>query len=111
MLTAVTQDLPSLETTNEFKASKNSILLDDTGKQRVAVLTGNENRILVKSADISPNIKHSVIAIEDQRFYSHKGLDYQGIARALWADIRRQHAAQGGSTITQQFVKNALLAQ
>jgi penicillin-binding protein 1A len=110
MLMAVTQDLPSLEATNEYKASRNSVLFDAGGK-RIAVITGNENRILVKSGEISPNVKHAVVAIEDQRFYRHKGIDYQGIARALWADVLRRKAAQGGSTITQQFVKNALLAQ
>jgi penicillin-binding protein 1A len=110
MMMAVAQDLPSLEGRNEFKRSENSILRDVRGKQ-LAVLTGNENRILVDSEDISPSIKHAVIAIEDRRFYSHKGLDYQAIARALWADIRRQKAVQGGSTITQQLIKNALVAQ
>jgi penicillin-binding protein 1A len=111
MMMAVAQDLPSLETTNEFKASRNSILLDNTGKRRIAALTGKENRILVTSDAISPSVKHATIAIEDRRFFSHKGVDYAAIARALWADIRRQSAVQGGSTITQQFVKNALLAQ
>ena len=52
-----------------------------------------------------------MIAIEDQRFYKHKGVDYKGIMRAIWQDLRRQRAAQGASTITQQFVKNALVAQ
>ena len=56
-------------------------------------------------------MKRAVVAIEDQRFYQHKGVDYRGIARALWEDLRRQRAAQGASTITQQFVKNALVAQ
>src|SRR5207244_6968685 len=65
----------------------------------------------VSSQDISTQVKHAAIAIEDQRFYHHKGVDYRGIARALWADLLRQRAAQGASTITQQFVKNALLAQ
>jgi penicillin-binding protein 1A len=49
-----------------------------------------------------------VIAIEDRRFYSHKGVDYTGIGRALVQDVLKRRAAQGGSTITQQFVKNAL---
>ena len=115
MMMAVAQDLPSLETTNEFRASRNSVLLDYTGKDtpehRIAILTGNENRILVSSAFISPSVKHAVVAIEDQRFYKHKGVDYRGIARAVWADVRRQRAVQGASTISQQFVKNALLAQ
>ncbi len=52
-----------------------------------------------------------MIAIEDRRFYEHEGVDYQGIGRALFQDLRQQRAAQGGSTITQQFVKNALAAQ
>ena len=56
-------------------------------------------------------MKNAVIAIEDKRFYEHEGVDYRGIARALWQDVLRQSAAQGGSTITQQFVKNALAAQ
>ena len=111
MMMAVAQDLPALESQNEFKAAKNSILLDASGKRQLAVLTGENNRILVTSRDISTQVKHAVIAIEDQRFYHHKGIDYRGIARALWADLLQQHAAQGASTITQQFVKNALLAQ
>jgi penicillin-binding protein 1A len=110
MMMAVAQDLPELESQNEFKAAKNSELLDARGHQ-LAVLTGENNRILVTSREISSNVKRAVIAIEDQRFYKHKGVDYRGIARALLDDVRRQRAAQGASTITQQFVKNALLAQ
>ena len=110
MMMAVAQDLPDLESQNEFRQARNSILYD-VRKRRVAVLTGTENRILVKSSQISSNVKRAVIAIEDQRFYTHKGLDYTGIARAIVEDVRRQRAAQGASTITQQFVKNALVAQ
>jgi penicillin-binding protein 1A len=110
MMMAVAQDLPDLESQNEFRQARNSVLLD-VHKKRLAVLTGTENRILVKSSEISSNVKRAVIAIEDQRFYTHKGLDYTGIARAIVEDLRRQRAAQGASTITQQFVKNALVAQ
>jgi penicillin-binding protein 1A len=110
MMMAVAQDLPDLESQNEFRQARNSVLYDVRNK-RVAVLTGTENRILVKSSQISSNVKRAVIAIEDQRFYTHKGLDYTGIARAIVEDLRRQRAAQGASTITQQFVKNALVAQ
>ena len=114
MMMAVAQDLPELESQNEFREARNSVLYA-TGaggkKTRLAILTGAENRILVDSGDISSNVKRAVVAIEDQRFYSHKGVDYKGIARALWEDVRQQRAAQGASTITQQFVKNALVAQ
>ena len=111
MMMAVAQDLPKLESQNEFEAAKNSVLLDASGKRQLAVLTGENNRILVRSGFISSDVKKAVIAIEDRRFYQHKGVDYRGIARALWADVRRRRAVQGASTITQQFVKNALLAQ
>ena len=56
-------------------------------------------------------MKEAVVAIEDQRFYEHGGVDFQGIARAVWQDVASGSAQQGASTITQQFVKNALAAQ
>jgi penicillin-binding protein 1A len=117
MLMAVARDLPSLENQAEFDAAQNSVLYADDCKDfpekctRVARLTGNLNRILVSEGEISPHIKNAVISIEDRRFYSHEGVDYTGIGRALWQDILRRSAVQGGSTITQQFVKNALAAQ
>ena len=52
-----------------------------------------------------------MVSIEDTRFYEHSGVDFEGIGRALVKDILSQSAAQGGSTITEQFVKNALAAQ
>ena len=54
-------------------------------------------------------MKHAIVAIEDKRFYEHRGVDVRGMARALWADVTNHGAVQGGSTITQQFVKNAYL--
>jgi len=112
MMMAVAAELPSLEGTAEFRAARNSVLLaDDRRATRIAKLTGNNNRILVGESDISPTLRNAVVAMEDRRFYEHEGVDYWGIGRALWQDIRRQSAVQGGSTITQQFVKNALSAQ
>jgi penicillin-binding protein 1A len=123
MLMAVASDLPSLDNRAEFQAAENSLLFADDRNNpdcrdfdpkrcdRIAKLTGNLNRILVSEGEISPNLKNAVIAIEDRRFYSHEGVDPMGIGRALVQDIRQRSAAQGGSTITQQFVKNALAAQ
>ena len=56
-------------------------------------------------------MKHAIIAIEDRRFYTNEGVDLRGIGRALYQDVVQQRVVQGGSTITQQFVKNALAAQ
>jgi len=111
MMMAVAHELPSLENSAELREAKNSILLPAGGGPQIARLTGNNNRIIVDDSDISPYVKNAVIAIEDQRFYSHEGVDYPGIARALWQDISARGAVQGASTITQQFVKNALAAQ
>ncbi len=120
MLMAVASDLPSLDNEAQYRAARNSVLyprgpdcpkVDPDKCPQIGKLTGNLNRILVTEGDISPNLKNAVIAIEDRRFYTHHGVDYTGIARALWQDVLRRKAAQGGSTITQQFVKNALSAQ
>jgi penicillin-binding protein 1A len=121
MLMAVSSDLPSLENRAQYQRAQNSVLYADTpgckelendlACEEIAKLTGNQNRILIGEGEISPNVKNAVIAIEDRRFYGHKGVDYTGIARALVQDVLQRRAAQGGSTITQQFVKNALDAQ
>ena len=78
------------------------------GHTILAVLRGSQSRVLVHSDQISPWIKQAIVATEDKRFYEHRGVDIRGMARALWADIRHKSAVQGGSTITQQFVKNQL---
>jgi penicillin-binding protein 1A len=110
MLMAVASDLPSLENRAQYDRAENSVLFADNwgckelGEEpceQIAKLTGNQNRILVGGAEISPNVKNAVIAIEDRRFYGHKGVDYAGIARALFQDVLQRRAAQGGSTITQ----------
>jgi penicillin-binding protein 1A len=106
MMMAVTSDLPALEE----PAGKNSVLRDRNGEP-LGLLTGNQKRIFLQSEEIAPIMKQAIIAIEDRRFYTNAGIDLRGIGRALYQDIRAQKAVQGGSTITMQFVKNALAAQ
>jgi penicillin-binding protein 1A len=110
MMAAVSQDLPAIYDFAQYKASKNSEIYDANGEP-IGTLTSDQNKILLNSGQISPNVKNAVVAIEDARFYEHSGVDFQGIGRALVKDILSQSAAQGGSTITEQFVKNALEAQ
>jgi penicillin-binding protein 1A len=112
LMMSVSSDLPSLENHAQLRIAKNSVLYASAGKMvQLAKLTGTQNRILDESGEISPNVKNAVIAIEDKRFYEHSGVDYRGIARAVVEDVLRKHAAQGASTIEQQFVKNVLEAQ
>ncbi len=68
-----------------------------------------ENRIYVPLSKISEVAKKAVIAEEDQRFYKHGALDYRGIMRAAWEDIRYKKIVQGGSTITQQLARSLFL--
>jgi penicillin-binding protein 1A len=110
MMTAVSRDLPAIYDFAQFKASKNSELYDASGEP-IGTLTSDQNKILLTSGQISPNIKNAVVAVEDSRFYEHDGVDFQGIGRALVKDLLSQSAQQGGSTITEQFVKEALAAQ
>ena len=110
IMMAVAQDLPTLENREQYRNAQNSVIYDRNGTE-LATLTGNQQRILIDSSQISLNVKQAVVAIEDQRFYEHRGVDFIGIGRALVQDVLAQSAAQGGSTITQQFVKNALRAQ
>src|SRR3954451_11864119 len=106
MMMAVASDPPALEE----PASQNSVLVDPRGV-RLGLLTGNQNRILLKETQIAPVMKHAIIAIEDKRFFTNDGVDLRGIGRALWQDMVAKRAVQGGSTIAQQFVKNSLAAQ
>ncbi|HET7589357.1 MAG TPA: transglycosylase domain-containing protein [Solirubrobacterales bacterium] len=110
MMAAISQDLPAIYDFAEYKASKNSEVYGDNGEP-IGTLTSDQNKILLNSSQISPNIKNAVVSIEDARFYEHNGVDFKGIGRALVSDILSQSAQQGASTITEQFVKNALEAE
>jgi membrane peptidoglycan carboxypeptidase len=68
-----------------------------------------ENRQSVDLSDVSPIMRQAIVAIEDARFYEHHGVDPKGIARALVKDSSTGQAAQGASTITQQYVRQALV--
>jgi penicillin-binding protein 1A len=106
MMMAVASDLPKLE----LKAARNSYIVDKDGKN-LGLLIGNQKRVFLKEAEIAPVMKHAIIAIEDRRFYTNEGVDLRGIGRALYQDVVQKRVVQGGSTITQQLVKNALAAQ
>jgi penicillin-binding protein 1A len=106
LITAVAGQIPNCDPTHVPREVDGHIYADD-GHTILATLRGSESRILVSSADIAPIMQQAIVAIEDKRFYEHRGVDLRGIGRAIWADITSQKVVQGGSTITQQFVKNS----
>jgi 1A family penicillin-binding protein len=75
----------------------------------IAVLTGEEDRKVVSIAEIPTLTQQAVLAIEDARFYEHHGIDTNGILRAVFANASSGDVRQGGSTITQQLVKNTVV--
>ena len=90
----------------EAPQAQTTVIYDATGAQ-LATLHGVENRFPVSLDKVPPVVTAAVVSAEDRKFFVHKGIDPLGIGRALWADIRRKGVTQGGSTITQQYVKNA----
>ena len=69
-------------------------------------IPAERNRQPVPLGQISPWLSRAAIAVEDRRFYEHGGVDYEGIARALWRDVSAGKVVEGGSTIAQQLVRN-----
>ena len=110
MMMSIAGDIPALENEAQYRASQNSEVFDAEGR-KIGTLLSNTQRRLVESEEISPYVKQAVVAIEDERFYEHRGVDFMGIGRAVVADLLPGGSTQGASTITMQFVKNALEAQ
>ena len=106
MMMAVASSLGDLAEDKRFDQAPNSELLDAHGRQ-IGVLVNNQNLVYVEYEEISPAMRHAIIAIEDRRFFTNPGVDIRGIARAFVNDVFGSGPTQGGSTITQQFVKNA----
>jgi penicillin-binding protein 1A len=105
MVTAIAGEIPSLDPSRLHNQADGFIYAGD-GKRVLAVLRGSQSRIILRSNEIAPVMKQSIVAIEDRRFYEHRGVDLHGIMRAVWADVSHKSVVEGGSTITQQFVKN-----
>jgi len=95
---------PELPEPKPSVESRITHILDATGAE-IGVLRRFDTSIPVEQNDIPEILKQAVVAAEDKRFYSHQGFDIMSAFRALWADFRNKEVVQGGSTITQQYVK------
>jgi penicillin-binding protein 1A len=108
-LTAIASAIPQLDPSRQQNQQANTYVYASNGYTVLSILRGSQARVLVPASGISPWMTHAIVAAEDKRFYEHHGVDLRGMARAFWADVTHHGAVQGGSTITQQFVKNAFL--
>jgi penicillin-binding protein 1A len=103
-------DLPTLSKHDlKFKPPQSSKIYDRYGNL-IRTFHGIQNRTVVPMRRVPKYVRRAVIAIEDERFYEHHGVDMRAIARALVANIQSGHITEGGSTITQQYVKNVIIA-
>jgi 1A family penicillin-binding protein len=84
-------------------------ILDANG-QTIASLQRGVNRTVAKLKDLSPWLIKATLAVEDRRFYDHAGVDWRGLARAAWVDLRHMSKEQGASTLTQQLARNLYLS-
>jgi len=85
-----------------------SIIIDKNGLEATTLRT-DKNRVVLSPEEIPQVIKDAIVAIEDQRFYQHKGIDFIRLGGAIIANLTKGYGAEGGSTITQQLVKQAIL--
>ncbi|MDE2116830.1 MAG: transglycosylase domain-containing protein, partial [Patescibacteria group bacterium] len=101
--------LPDLTSFESREVTQSTKIYDSTGTILLYDLNQGVKRTVLPSEDISPFIKEATVAIEDEDFYHHGGIKVSSIIRALWDDLLTGHYSEGGSTITQQVVKNTLL--
>ncbi|HEX3213440.1 MAG TPA: transglycosylase domain-containing protein, partial [Actinomycetota bacterium] len=91
----------------EVPTAQTIVFLDGTGGQEIGTLSAQENRRVVRLDQIPENTRRAVLAAEDRDFYEHGAISWRGLARASAANVLRRRISEGGSTITQQYVKNA----
>ena len=106
----VSEDLPELDSYAATELAQTSVVYDSGGNV-VDELHGVQNRFVVGLGEVDPSLRNAVVAIEDQRFYEHRGVDYEAIVRAAGENLKSLSVQEGGSTITQQLVKNTYISQ
>ncbi len=104
------KDLPTPGKIKRRYVIQSSQIFARDGKTPLYAISGSFRRKVIPQSEIPLNVQHATVAIEDKDFYHHIGVDFKGVARAFYRNFTRKRISQGGSTITQQFVKNALLS-
>lgn len=108
---SIGESLPSLDKEDAYLASNSTLIFDSSPTPHLlAVLNTGESRMLLKPEEIPEQMKQAIVVIEDDRFFEHSGVDVIGMGRALLADFFGGGLKEGGSTITQQYIKNTYVS-
>lgn len=107
VITYFSMSLPKISSLSDYRPSIKSQILSKDGV--VLGEIGVEDRDIVELNEVPPRIIHAFLSAEDSGFYEHTGVDYLGVARAMFANLKAGRVVQGGSTITQQVAKSLLL--
>lgn len=91
------------------RVNESTKIYDRTGKTILYDVHGEEKRTIISWEQIPDSVKKATLATEDWGFYNHSGINFRGIARAIWHDVSSFEVAEGGSSITQQLVKKAIV--
>jgi membrane peptidoglycan carboxypeptidase len=102
-------DLPDHAKLKGLKLPGASVVLNRKGERFAEVFEENQRRVWVVLSEIPEHVQKAFVAAEDKRFYEHKGIDERGLSRAFIGNLAQSGRPQGGSTITQQVVKNLLV--
>jgi penicillin-binding protein 1A len=105
---SVAESAPSIDSLKPVNEGSNSVVYAANG-ERLGFISSLVLRTPIENAKIPRRIKQATVAIEDRRFYEHKGVDYEGVVRAAVANITSHQTVQGGSTLTMQLVRNIYL--
>ncbi|OHB24316.1 MAG: hypothetical protein A3F96_00535 [Parcubacteria group bacterium RIFCSPLOWO2_12_FULL_40_10] len=101
--------IPNPQTIITRRVNEATKILDRKGETVLFNVHGDEKRTIIPFDQMPDYLKKAVIAAEDDNFYNHRGLDIKGVIRAVLVNIKKRGFSQGGSTITQQLVRNSLL--
>ncbi|HEX7170014.1 MAG TPA: transglycosylase domain-containing protein, partial [Rubrobacter sp.] len=107
---ALAANMPDLDDYRSAELAQTSLIYDTNGNV-VDQLYGVQNRFVVPLEEVDPTLRQAIISIEDHRYYQHRGLDFEAIGRAAMENVKSLSIQEGGSTLTQQLIKNTYIAQ
>lgn len=110
MVTSIIDNAPDIADIKESVQLEGfqTTIYDQQGKEITTLSTANSNRVYVEYEDIPEDLINAFVAIEDERFWEHNGIDAKGILRAFFVGIKNRNFSEGASTITQQLIKNQI---